>query len=188
MEIYLIRHTKVAISRDFCYGNSDVELADSKSDDMREVKNKLKNISFQKLYTSPLNRCRVLADELSESPIMNDGLLEMNFGDWELKKWDSIDQKIIDEWIKDFVNISPPNGESFMDFSMKSVFFYDNLLKEHNEDDKILITTHSGVIRSIVCHVLKLPLTHAFNFEIDYGNVSKVEVSDGWHKIKYLNL
>ncbi len=187
MEIYLIRHTKVAISRDFCYGKSDVELADSKCDDIREVKNKLKGISFQKSYTSPLNRCRVLADELSENPIINEGLLEMNFGDWELKKWDTIDRKIIDEWMSDYVNVSPPNGESYMDFSVNSVSFFNKLVKEINENDTVMITTHSGVIRSIVCHVLKLPLTEAFNYEIDYGSVSKIEITDGWQKIKFLN-
>ena len=187
MELYLVRHTKVAISRDYCYGISDVELADSQQEDILEVKQKLKSVHFQRSYTSPLKRCRLLANELSENAISEEVLKEMDFGDWELKKWDGLNREKIDVWMNDFVNECPPNGESYMDFSMKSVFFFDNLTKELNDDDKVLLTTHSGVIRAIICHVLNLSLAHSFNFEIDYGSVSKIEVLNGWYKLKHLN-
>ena len=187
MEIYLVRHTKVAIIRDYCYGISDVELAESQKEDIRVVKEKMKDIHFIKSYTSPLKRCSLLANELSENAIFENALLEMNFGDWELKKWDMLNQREIDKWMNDFVNECPPNGESYMDFSMKGVFFFDNLTKELKDDDKILVVTHSGVIRTIICHVLNLSLAHSFNFEIDFGSVSKIEVIDGWYKVKHLN-
>lgn len=187
MEIYLVRHTKVAVSRDYCYGISDVELADSQQEDMQVVKEKLKDIHFQKSYTSPLHRCKLLANQLSAGAISAEALLEMDFGDWELKKWDLLNRKEVDIWMNDFVNERPPNGESYRDFSMKGVFFFDNLTKELGDEDKVLIVTHSGVIRAIVCHVLNLSLAHTFNFEIDYGSVSKLEVIDGWYKVKYLN-
>lgn len=187
MEIYLVRHTKVAISRDYCYGISDVELADSQEEDLKKVKQKLEGIHFQRSYTSPLKRCRLLANELSEDAISEDALVEMKFGDWELKKWNELDRKVVDVWMNDFVNECPPNGESYMDFSMKSVFFFDSLVKELKVDDKVLLTTHSGAIRAIICHVLNLSLAHSFNFEIDYGSVSKIEIIDGWYKVKHLN-
>ncbi len=187
MEIYLVRHTKVAISRDYCYGISDVDLAKSYKADIQTVMEKLNKIQFSKSYTSPLKRCKILANSLSQNPILKDELLEMDFGDWELKKWKSLDHKQVDIWMNDFVNERPSNGENYMDFSMKSVFFFDNLVKEMEENDKVLLTTHSGVIRAIICHVLNLSLAHSFNFEIDYGSVSKIEVIDGWYKVKYLN-
>ncbi len=187
MEIYLVRHTKVALSRDYCYGISDVELAESHQDDIQQVKDKLKGIHFQGAYTSPLRRCKLLANELSEGPISKDDLLEMDFGDWELKKWDQLDREPVDIWMNDFVHERPPNGESYMDFSMNSVFFFDSLVKEFHDEDKVLLTTHSGVIRAIICHVLNLSLAHSFNFEVDFGSVSKIEVIDGWYKVKYLN-
>lgn len=187
MEIYLVRHTKVALSRDYCYGISDVELAESYQDDIQEVKNKLTGTHFQGAYTSPLKRCRLLANELSEESISKDELLEMDFGDWELKKWDELDREVVDVWMNDFVNERPTNGENYMDFSMNSVFFFDSLVKEFHDEDKVLLTTHSGVIRAIICHVLNLSLAHSFNFEVDFGSISKIEVIDGWYKVKYLN-
>lgn len=187
MEIYLVRHTKVALSRDYCYGISNVDLADSQQADIHKVAEKLSNIRFQKAFTSPLKRCKLLADKLSANAEEKNELLEMDFGNWELKKWDDLDRKLVDVWMNDFVNECPPNGESYIDFSMKSVFFFDKLVKDCNASDKILLTTHSGVIRAIICHVLNMSLAHSFNFDIDFGSISKIEVVEGWYKVSYLN-
>ena len=187
MYFYLVRHTKVAISRDYCYGISDVALADSHVSDINHVKNKLKDIHFTKSYTSPLSRCKSLSGELTDNAIEEEALLAMSLGDWELQKWKDLDQEYIENCMKDFVNVSPPNTENYLEYSMKPVFFFDSLVREHQQDDKILLTSHSGAIRAIICHVLNLSLAHAFNFEVDYGSISKIEVVDGWYKLKYLN-
>lgn len=187
MKIYLVRHTQVAISKEYCYGNSDVDLAESQSEDIQVVKDKLKGIKFNKSYTSPLKRCKSLSDKLASNVIEDSALEEMSLGDWELQKWADLDQKVIHEWMNDFVNISPPNSESYLEYSMKPVFFFDELAKSLNENDNILLTSHSGAIRAIICHVLNLSLAHAFNFEIDFGSVSTIEVIDGWYKLKQLN-
>jgi alpha-ribazole phosphatase len=187
MEIYLVRHTKVAVSKDYCYGISDVDLSESYRDDFEAVKKKLQGHTFTKSYTSSLKRCKMLAYELADSPMVSDALIEMDLGKWELLKWSEIDQKLLDDWMGDFVNVAPPNAENFMDFSMKSVLFFDELVKNSSETDRILLVTHSGVIRSLICHVLNLSLANAFNFEVDYGSVSKIEIFENWYKLKYLN-
>jgi alpha-ribazole phosphatase len=188
MEVYLVRHTQVGLSPDYCYGISDVELGNNYLLDIAGVKEKLKSIAFSKAFTSGLKRCKMLAESIVENPIEERALLEMNLGEWELKKWSEIDQKLLDNWMNDFVNISPPGAMNFLDFSMQSVFFFDDLVAGAAADDKILLVTHSGVIRSLVCHVLNLSLAHAFNFEIDFGSVTKIEIVENWYKIKYLNL
>ena len=187
VEIFLVRHTKVALSKDYCYGASDVELADTYPQDINKVKNKLKGIDFQKSYSSPLQRCRKLADVLVNSVLVENDLMEMSLGDWELQKWADLDQNQVNDWMNDFVNINPPNSENYMEFSMKPVFFFDSLIRKLKSNDRVLIVSHSGPVRAIICHVLNLPLTHAFNFEVDFGSVSKIEVIDGWCKLKYLN-
>jgi alpha-ribazole phosphatase len=40
-------------------------------------------------YSSPLVRCKILASYLQSSDF-DSRLVEMNFGDWELQKWDDI--------------------------------------------------------------------------------------------------
>jgi alpha-ribazole phosphatase len=187
MEIYLVRHTEVAISREYCYGISDVDLADSYEVDIRRVADKLKDIKFTSSYTSPLSRCKLLSNALVDNASEEAALLEMDLGDWELKKWKDLDQETVNTWMKDFVNVSPPNTINYLEYSMKPVFFFDEMVREHRKDETILLTSHSGAIRAIICHVLNLSLAHAFNFEVDYGSVSKIEVIDGWYKLKNLN-
>ena len=185
MEIYLVRHTKVAVSREICYGISDVALADSHKSDIQQVSQKLKGIDFDHSYTSPLSRCRKLADSLVPIAEVQESLIEMSLGDWEMNKWADIDQKVLEEWMSDFVNISPPGSESFMEYSMKPVYFFEEVAKSQNH--KVLMVSHSGAIRSIICHVLNLSLAHAFNFEVDYGSVSMIEITDSWYRLKFLN-
>ena len=129
MEIYLVRHTKVALSMDYCYDISDVELGDSQQDDTHKVAAKLSSIRFQKAFTSPLKRCKLLADKLSAHAEEKEELLEMDFGNWELKKWDDLDRQEVDIWMNDFVNECPPNGESYIDFSIKVCSFLISWLK-----------------------------------------------------------
>ena len=187
IEIFLVRHTKVALSSEFCYGNSDVELAETYLQDIALVRKKLNGINFQKSYSSPLNRCKLLSESLTKDVVIEKSLMEMSLGDWELQKWSDLDQEKLNEWMEDFVNISPPNSECYLEFSMKPVSFFDKMVKSMKNGDQILLVSHSGPIRAIICHALNLSLSHAFNFEIDFGSVSKIEVKNGWYKLKFLN-
>lgn len=93
MEIYVVRHTKVSIEKGTCYGQSDVPLDNDYIKDIIKVKNRLPH-DFDKVFSSPLKRCCLLAESISTLEIeYHDSLMEMNFGDWENKTWDTIDQK-----------------------------------------------------------------------------------------------
>lgn len=85
MEIYLIRHTTPDIEKGICYGQSDIPLKDTFPS---EVKNILKSIPkhFDKVYSSPLQRCTQLANYIDQNNTIDNRLMELNFGSWELKK------------------------------------------------------------------------------------------------------
>jgi alpha-ribazole phosphatase len=67
-----------------------------------------------------------------------------------------------------------PNGESFIDLDQRVWKFLDEELEKPNEKPLILVT-HSGVIRSVLCRINKIPLQEAFATPLDYGVVVKVE-------------
>lgn len=188
MEVYLLRHTRVALGGQYCYGISDIDLADTQQEDIQELVAKLDGIQFDRIYTSPLKRCKALASAMNRSADVEDALTEMDFGDWELKKWSAIGREQLDDWMNDFVHIAPPMAETYLEFSRKSVAFFNELTAGAGEKGKVLLITHSGPIRAIICHVLNLSLSRAFNFEVDYGSISKIEVVDNWNKVKYLNV
>jgi len=84
MEIYLIRHTTPAIAKGICYGQTDLDVTDSFEAEVMSIKEHLpKNI--QAVYSSPLQRCRKLAEAIfPKHPVqLFDDLMELNCGDWK---------------------------------------------------------------------------------------------------------
>ena len=46
MQLYLIRHTSVAIEQGICYGQSDIKLSESFEEDSKNILGQLKNVNF----------------------------------------------------------------------------------------------------------------------------------------------
>ena len=57
MEIYLVRHTKVAVAPNICYGQSDVALAESFFEEAEIILRKLSNPKNFVCYSSPDPPC-----------------------------------------------------------------------------------------------------------------------------------
>lgn len=182
MEVYLIRHTETILGKGNCYGQSNIPLQRpflSNFDKMvkgLEVKNAV-------IYSSPLERCKQLAshfrmyNESIQKIYFDDRLKELNFGDWELKEWNKLNQEHLNAWMADYVNYKVPNGESFMElYNRVNDFIKDELVnKEHQAP--VIIITHAGVIRSFLCKVLEHPLKNAFKISVDYGSITKIILS-----------
>ena len=92
MNLFAIRHTSVAVEPGICYGQTDVPVADSFIVEKEKLAAQLYNVEFDKIYSSPLSRCKLLAENLfqKEQIVFDERLKELNFGDWELKTWDAI--------------------------------------------------------------------------------------------------
>ncbi|MHA1488435.1 MAG: alpha-ribazole phosphatase [Promethearchaeota archaeon] len=177
MEIYLIRHTKTNLKEGICYGQSDVDVANTFDIESESVCNKLLISKKMVFYSSSATRCIKLAKKLSLSdPIIDNRLLELNFGDWELKRWDSINQSQLKAWTDDFIVKSCPNGESYIDLYQRTTEFFNELIKKDHES--LVIITHSGVIRAIISYILQIPLKNSFSIQIDHGGLSKIKVID----------
>ena len=176
MEIYLIRHTTPDIEKGICYGQTDIGLADTFEKEAVSIRNRCSEVfNNAPIYSSPLKRCYKLAHFLAQSePIKDMRLLELNFGDWEMKRWDEIDQEKLGEWMSDFVNVRCPHGESYQDLYKRSASFYEDMTR--NEHEKIFIVTHAGVIRSLLAHLTATPLNDSFNFKVGFGDVKKISV------------
>lgn len=171
MEVYIIRHTKVALAKGICYGQTDVGLADTFEEEYFALKDQLPN-HFDAVFSSPLMRCRQLAEKFSTDMILDDRLKEMHFGDWELKAWNDIPLDEIQPWYDDFASVSTPNGENFEQLFTRCVAFINYLRSQPFE--KVLLVTHSGFIRSIWAYLLDIPLQNTFKIPIGFGEVLQI--------------
>lgn len=168
MEVYVIRHTAVAVDKGRCYGQSEVPLADSGEQDMKALCSKLPQ-DFDKIYSSPSQRCQLLAVQIAGLELTYDrALMEMNFGDWEQQLWNDMDQEALGLWMADFVHVKAPAGESLALLFKRVQDFMDILRTQDLK--KVAIVTHAGVIRCIWAYLLDIPLQNVFKIPVAYGD------------------
>lgn len=168
MHLYFIRHTSVDVPKGICYGQTDVALNDTFEKEAQFVKDQLSNIPLDKVFASPLTRCKRLANYcITDHPIeYDDRLKELNFGDWEMKEWSDIDYQV---WDNGWVDAVIPNGESFKQMLNRVSNFIDELRKEKFEH--VAIFTHGGVCSCSNVYFDILPISQAFELKIAYGEI-----------------
>ena len=186
MRVYLIRHTAVAVPAGTCYGQTDVALADSWAHDIEQVRAKLPTLAgHSQVYSSPLRRCRRLAEHISPEFIVDDRLQELNFGRWEGLNWDAIPAAEMQAWSNDYGHNRVPGGESYADLLQRSGAFWTEL--QTQRVDTALVITHGGVILALLAHLLELAPSQIFRLKVDYGSVSAVRLDGEMIRIDYIN-
>lgn len=178
MEIYLVRHTETVCEKGICYGQSDVALAEPFELIFENIFSQLPQKAI--LFSSPLQRCVILAkyiqNEIKTISYQEDKrLMEMNFGDWEMKNWNDILPEQLNPWMEDFVTVHATNGESFIELHERTGAFLSEQISKKAEQP-IIVVTHAGVIRSLLCHHTSLPLKDAFQNKVDFGQVVKINL------------
>ncbi|QBJ88391.1 alpha-ribazole phosphatase [Chryseobacterium gleum] len=183
MEIHLIRHTAVENPENLCYGFAEMPLKKNYINDFKALDI---DHSFDAVISSPSERCCLLADYFKFNYRTDERLREMNFGNWELKKWTDIPEEEINPWYKDFVNIKAAGGENLIQMQNRVLSFWSELIQK-NDVNKVLIITHAGVIRLILQAVLQFPLENMFNIQIEYGKKVIISVNEGILSVKKVN-
>lgn len=187
MEIYLIRHTKPKIEEGICYGQLDIDLAETQNIEIENILSKLP-LNIELVYSSPLKRCKILAENINSKVLFDERLMELNFGDWEGKKWDDIDQNKLNIWMNDYVNVKVENGESYLDlFDRAQLFWNEKIVNSNDNFNKIAIVTHAGFIRAILSFIQNSKLEDSFQIKLDYGNISKITIQNKSTEINNIN-
>lgn len=145
--IYLVRHDQVN-AKGQCYGQSDLEAAVDYTTSAEKLLCQLP-ASPDYIVTSPLKRCAQLALACfpQQHININDELKELNFGDWELKRWGDIERSQIDQWSATPTNFQFPNGESLAQFDQRVQQMYHALQQQTGD---CCVFTHAGVIRRML--------------------------------------
>ncbi|HEY6915314.1 MAG TPA: alpha-ribazole phosphatase [Paludibacter sp.] len=175
MKITVVRHTAVAVEPDICYGQSNVDVADSFEMEAALIITQLQHSCFDAVYSSPSQRCTKLANYCGfKTPFLDSRLMELDFGDWEMKAWTEINDPQLKHWYADWINEKPTNGESFRDQIERVKSFLNDL--QTKDYLNIAIFTHAGVIRALGVLLKKFPIENIFGFKVEYGQV----IEFGW--------
>jgi alpha-ribazole phosphatase len=162
---FLIRHPKPAVAEGVCYGRSDLGLAEAAIECADALRSLLP--ANAPPYSSPLRRCLELARALHSQPVIDERLVEMNFGQWEMRRWDDIPRQEIDAWTADPIGFAPPGGESAAALRARVA----ELLRALPET--AVLVAHGGVLRACVGELTGHSDWHQLHF--DYGAASLIE-------------
>lgn len=192
MNVFLVRHTPVVLeSRACCYGWSDLELAPSFEADLADLRRRSTGLwRDPAVYSSPLSRCLKLARALVPKGGVvhqDERLKELNFGDWEGLAWDRIPRAELDAWGDDFVNRPCPGGESYLDLFTRVRSFRAETLEGDGASGDILIVSHGGVLRALLCDVLGMAPEKSFALEIDPGSISCISQNGDLPRVRFIN-
>ena len=173
MELHVIRHTTPDIAKGVCYGYTDIPLLPSFGHETQVILPSVPD-DIQIIYTSPLGRCKRLAQVLSEkknvSIIEDARLKELNFGNWEMQRWDDIDSALLMRWMNNYEEECCPNGESYRQLVNR----VDDFLKAISvrEYQRVVVVTHGGVIKAMHALVNRLTLKNAMARHAAYGEIT----------------
>lgn len=142
----MTRHTSVDVPPGMCYGWSDVPVRDTFEEEAAITKVRLDQYDgFDIVYSSPLTRARKLATYCGfANHVTDDRLKEMNMGNWEMRRYDEIDDPNLQRWYDDFAHIAPTGGESFGQFYARVASFLDELRQKDYR--RVAIFAHGGVL------------------------------------------
>ncbi|WP_082670214.1 histidine phosphatase family protein [Sphingomonas sanguinis] len=111
------------------------------------------------VVSSPLSRAfetaKPIANHCSVDLHTDDRLLEIDFGNWDGCVITGINTSSeYDAWRKDPATNAPPMGETGLSAQARAI-----AASEHYqiENDHIVIVSHKGIIRLLICHYLGLP-------------------------------
>ncbi len=177
MSIYLVRHTAPEIEKGTCYGQADIDVLASFHEEASVIRQHLP-AGMATVYSSPLQRCRKLAEHLFPDTDINleADLKEIDCGEWELRRWDDIPREVVNPWMNDFVNVRIPGGESYVDLYDRVVRSFEKIAAS---ELPAVIVSHGGVIRSILAHITQTPLKDSFSaFSLHYGCVVRIDMQE----------
>ncbi|PCJ90188.1 MAG: histidine phosphatase family protein [Porticoccaceae bacterium] len=167
-------------------GSIDVELSPEGWQQMNAAVDALGN--WQRVMTSPLARCHQFAERYASNATLpfevDNRFREIGFGEWEGRQvkevWQS-EPDLIRAYYDNPASATPPAGEPILDVQARIVSAWESLLGRYT-GERILLVVHSGVIRLLLAHLLKMPLTSISTLDVPYACITRLKVfhhSDG---------
>ena len=190
----MVRHGDTELnSAERYWGQSDVKLSAAGLGQAERLRDYLATEKIDAIYASNLRRALVTAKTIASrhqlAVITCAELCEINFGELEGLTFEEISQlypEVTRLWVERSPRLQFPGGESFDEFN-KRVSKFLRRLEKHAAEETILIVAHSGVLRTIMCHLLGLELHRRWQIRLDLASLSILETQQQGAILSLLN-
>jgi alpha-ribazole phosphatase len=178
LKLFLVRHGQTDLNKVRRYqGRIDVPLNETGIGQAQKLALRLSSEPFDKIYASPLVRAQETAKTIHNGRNIDivslPELVEMDFGKLEGKTYKEIIE-IFPDWNPAVFDFIFAGGENLESLAIRMQSFVD-MLKELDEDSNVLVVTHSGCLRIILCLLLDIDINKWWQFKIDVASLTVVD-------------
>jgi alpha-ribazole phosphatase len=137
---------------------------------------------YHAVLSSPLARCAAFAKDYAQQhnlPLHYDARFqEMDFGTWDGRSAAEIaaaDAAALENFWRDPVTCPPPQAEPLLSFQTRVLAAWQELPARY-PGQHVLLITHGGVMRIILCHLQQRPLADLLSLSVPHAALHHVSM------------
>jgi len=194
MRLILVRHGETSWNRLGRFqGQGQVGLNDLGYRQACRAAGALRSVKPAALYSSPLPRALMTAEEISRElslPVVPlDGMKEIALGDLEgitSKTMRAQYSQLYTAWRHAPSSVTFPGGESLEQLQDRAWSAFEYIGKTH-PDDIVVAVSHGFAIGTILCRFMGLPLSQFHSLSVDLGSMSIIQTNSRSHRVVAIN-
>ena len=193
-KLLLVRHGLTEFNEDRRFmGYSDIELSTAGRRQAERLRDYLADEKIDAVYSSDLKRAVEMAKIVCEGRELEivpcPELRECNYGTCEGLTFSEINDNyphVAEKCINFTLELEFPEGESFTDFFERTSRFIERL-KEHGQSETVMISSHNGPLKVLLCRLLEISDDHWWQLRIDNSSLSIMTTSPRGAVLSRLN-
>ncbi len=193
-KMILIRHGETDWNKEQIFrGRIDVALNEVGLAQAGAVKESLKDVKIDRIYSSPLSRAFETASVLEENRGLEveieKGFIDIDFGKWQGLSHEKVKEEynnLYEIWLTEPHNVVFPGGESLEDVRKRSMKALEKVIENHPEET-LAIVSHRVINKVLLCAILGIELSHFWYIKQDTCAINKFEYKDGNYYLTLLN-
>jgi broad specificity phosphatase PhoE len=192
--VLLMRHGETAWNREGrVMGRQPVDLDQAGREQVERAVPLARLLAPEVIISSPLARARqsaqIIADGTGVREVFADPRLEeVRYGTWENKTYH---QLIQDPHYVGYrrapLESRTPGGETIAEVQARGVAAVETAIAAYR-GRRVLLVSHGDIIRTILCHYLKLELKHFHRVRVDNASFFGLEINHDFAEVKFMNL
>ncbi len=181
--LVLVRHAHPANgSTGRLIGSTDPLLDEQGEAQARCLADRVARLEPERCFSSPLARCRQTAAAIAGPlPVRLDpDLREIDFGRWENRTFAEVaaaEPDLVARWAEYDPAFAFPDGEGLGGFQDRVSRVAGRLAGE--QAGTVLVVSHAGVIRALVCQYLGLRPSQYVLFDVGHASITLIHLFDG---------
>ncbi|HEU0000136.1 MAG TPA: histidine phosphatase family protein [Ktedonobacteraceae bacterium] len=190
--LFIVRHGETLANREYRFiGSRDDLLSEHGQLQAAQLAEALAAFPVAAVYSSPMQRTYATAVPVAARHALDvqvfEALREGSFGAWEGMNRAEVlarspaDARHFHEWERD-ANLAPPGGESMIALQQRVCSGVEQLALAH-PDQSIVLVSHVGPIKALMCTALGVPISTSPRIFLDPATISVVDWRDMTHAV-----